>query len=142
MTPEQEQIAELFISTLKNNNGQPLNWKNFAAQNNIEKPHMNVIIQSLKESNWDLVKEPDTSSSMVSLTKKGWAFTSFELLKSSEQEKENLELQRLRSENMLLVEQLADFPKVKKERIILRIVAVIELLIILAGLFLQWKCLT
>ena len=55
------------------------------------------------------------------------------------QEKENLELQKLRSENMLLTDQLTDFPKVKSDRKALFIIAMIELLVIIVGLILQLK---
>ena len=141
MTPEQEKLAETFISALKSNGGQPINWREFTSEGST-KPIMSIVVSALKEPDLNLIKENATGSSMMLLTEKGWAFTSFKLLKSSTKEKEDLELQKLRSENILLVQQLADFPKLKADRKNIFIVAIIELLIILAGLFLQWKCLT
>ena len=55
------------------------------------------------------------------------------------EEKENLELQRLRLENEKLVNDLVDFPKIKSQRNWLFIIAVIELLAILIELILQLK---
>lgn len=55
------------------------------------------------------------------------------------EEKENLELQRLRLENEKLVNDLVDFPKIKSQRNWLLIIAVVELLAILIGLILQLK---
>lgn len=59
--------------------------------------------------------------------------------KNTSQEKENLELQKLRSENEVLVNELIEFPKIKTQRNWLFIIAAIELLAILIGLILQWK---
>lgn len=55
------------------------------------------------------------------------------------EEKENLELQRLRLENEKLVNELVDFPKVKSQRNWLFVIAAVELLAILIGLILQLK---
>jgi hypothetical protein len=54
-------------------------------------------------------------------------------------EKENLELQKLRSENEKLVNDLIEFPKIKSQRKWLFIIAIIELLAIIIGLILQSK---
>lgn len=45
-----------------------------------------------------------------------------------------LELQKLRTENLLLTDQLVDLPKVKNQRNIIFAVALVELLLILLGL--------
>lgn len=60
-------------------------------------------------------------------------------LSNKKEEKENLEMQKLRTENIVLLDKLTDFPNIKKERNWLRIIAIIELLAILVGLILQWK---
>ena len=54
-------------------------------------------------------------------------------------EKENLELQKLRSENEKLVNDLVEFPKIKSQRKWLFIIAIVELLAIVVGLILQSK---
>lgn len=55
----------------------------------------------------------------------------FEILLNShyEEERENLEMQQLRSNNLLLVEQLVDFSKMKRQRKIAIIIAVLSLLV-------------
>lgn len=55
------------------------------------------------------------------------------------EEKETLELQRLRLENDKLVNDLIDFPNVKSQRNWLFVIAAVELLAILIGLILQLK---
>ena len=53
------------------------------------------------------------------------------------EEKENLEMQKLRSENQVLVNQLIDFPKVKRDRNIAIGVAIVELIVLIATLILS-----
>lgn len=77
MTPEQEKIAETFINALKNNNGQPMNWRDFAANNNIQKSHMHQIVKSISETDWDLVEEASPGTTIIRLKNKGWDFTDF-----------------------------------------------------------------
>lgn len=77
MTPEQEKIAEVFISSLKNNGGQSINWRDFTKEG-ATKQIMSIIVSALKEPEWDLVKEAATGSTMTLLTKKGWEFESFD----------------------------------------------------------------
>lgn len=77
MTPEQEKIAELFISSLKNNNGNPINWREFKAEG-ATKQAMAIIVSALKEPEWDLVKEIAPGNTLTLLTNKGWNFDTFE----------------------------------------------------------------
>lgn len=60
-------------------------------------------------------------------------------LQSVIEERENLDLENLRSQNALLLSQLVDFPKIKSNRNALFIIAMIELLVIIAGIILQLK---
>ena len=60
-------------------------------------------------------------------------------LQSAIEERENLDLENLRSQNALLQSQLVDFPKIKSNRNAFFIIAVIELLVIIAGIILQLK---
>lgn len=66
----------------------------------------------------------------------------FEILKNPHfsEEKENLELQQLRSNNMLLVEQLSDFQKMKRERNIYRVLAVLGIIATIVAAFIERKC--
>lgn len=89
MTTEQEKIAESFINALKNNNGHPLNWRDFSINNNISKQLMNIVVQSLKEPDWDLLKESAPGSTMTLLTKKGFDFIDFATYKQGQQKEKD-----------------------------------------------------
>ena len=57
--------------------------------------------------------------------------------KNTNYEKRNLEIQQLRSDNIRLVNENIDFPKIVKQRNVLFIIAIVELLAILLSLILK-----
>ncbi len=66
----------------------------------------------------DLAKV-DSSTGTITLTEKGIKFKSFETQRNSasnDLEKEQLTMQQLRTQVQLLTDQLADFPRMKRQR--------------------------
>lgn len=73
----------------------------------------------------------------IDVTNQGGILAYLQLNSEKNTEKENLEMQNLKTENILLTDQLFDLQKMKRQRNLLFIVAIVELAAILIGLFLQ-----
>lgn len=106
-----------------------------------------IIAKQILEK-YDLInyRAPGNASSIVDITTKGLTINKnggirlyLVSIAQKLEEKENLELQKLRSENKKLLNDLVEFRTIKSQRNWLFIISIAELLAIFAGIILQLK---